>query len=102
MSRFRVLLGGGLRMGALGQWPMSYEAQVREGYLNNADCPARGAVGGGRCGFCAACRHRDDAALALVKATSGGQACWKRSAAQLLLHGNGYVQLLDRARRIAV
>jgi HK97 family phage portal protein len=37
----------------------------------------------------------DDAALALVKATSGGQALLETLAAQLLLHGNGYVQLLS-------
>lgn len=36
----------------------------------------------------------DDAAAVLVGATSGGQALLETLAAQLLLHGNGYVQLL--------
>src|SRR6187551_145465 len=35
----------------------------------------------------------DDAALALVSATSAGQPLLETLAAQLLLHGNGYVQV---------
>ena len=33
--------------GGLGEWPQSYEAQLREGYLQQRDCAACGAVGGG-------------------------------------------------------
>jgi HK97 family phage portal protein len=37
----------------------------------------------------------DEAALALIQTTSGGQSLLETLAAQLLLHGNGYVQLLS-------
>ena len=79
--------------GGLGEWPLSYEAQLREGYLNNAI--AQRAVRLVAEGVASApLSSSDDAALALVNATSGGQALLETLAAQLLLHGNGYVQLL--------
>ena len=79
--------------GGLGEWPQSYEAQLREGYLSNAI--AQRAVRLVAEGVASApLSASDDAALALVNATSGGQALLETLAAQLLLHGNGYVQLL--------
>jgi HK97 family phage portal protein len=86
-SRF---FGGG---GGLGEWPQSYEAQLREGYLHNAI--AQRAVRLVAEGVASApLLASDDAALALVCATSGGQALLETLATHLLLHGNGYVQLL--------
>jgi HK97 family phage portal protein len=78
---------------SLGEWPKSYEAQLREGYLNNAI--AQRAVQLVAEGVASApLAASDDAALALVMATSGGQALLETLAVQMLLHGNGYVQLL--------
>lgn len=77
----------------LGEWPQSYEAQVREGYCTNAVAQravklvAEG-VGG------APLNASDPAPAALVTARSGGQVLIETLAAQMLLHGNAYVQLL--------
>ena len=86
--------GGGGPLGNYGgEWPQSYEAQLREGYLNNAIAQrAVRLVAEGVASAPLSASH--DAALALVNATSGGQALLETLAAQLLLHGNGYVQLL--------
>ena len=79
--------------GSLGEWPQSYEAQLRDGYLSNAIAQravllvAQGVAS-------APLSASDDIALKLITATSGGQALLEALAAQLLLHGNGYVQLL--------
>ncbi|MBP6435055.1 MAG: phage portal protein [Sphingorhabdus sp.] len=79
--------------GVIGEWPKSYEAQLREGYLNNV--VAQRAVRLVAEGVASApLSASDDAALALVTTTSGGQSLLETLAAQLLLHGNGYVQLL--------
>lgn len=78
---------------ALGEWPRSYEAQVREAYLGNAIAQravrlvAEGAGG-------APLRASDEALAALVGARAGGQPLLETLAAYLLLHGNGYVQVL--------
>lgn len=84
----RTFTGGGL-----GEWPTSYEAQLREGYLANAIAQraVRLVVEGVASAPISA---NDDAALALVRATSGGQSLLETLSSQLLLHGNGYVQLL--------
>lgn len=76
-----------------GDWPRAYEVQLRELYLGCAI--AQRAVrlvaeGVASIPFVA----RDAAAGQLVSATSGGQALLETLAMQLLLHGNGYVQLL--------
>jgi len=77
----------------LGEWPRSYEAQVREAYLGNAVAQrAVRLVAQGLGG--APLVASDPALLALVNARSGGQALTETVAAQLLLHGNAYVQLL--------
>ena len=81
---------------ALGDWPPSYEAQVREGYGRNpvAQRAVRlvaEAVGG------APLTGSDPALTALVGVRSAGQALLGTVAAQLLLHGNAFVQVLRDA-----
>ncbi|QUT06287.1 phage portal protein [Sphingobium phenoxybenzoativorans] len=96
--------GGGA---ALGEWPASYEAQVRAAVLGNpvaqravrlvcegVGSAALSATGGAEAEAGEADRAR---ALALVQARSGGQALMETLAMHLLLHGNGYVQILAGA-----
>ena len=76
-----------------GELPMSYEAQVRAAYALNP--VAQRAVrmvaeGVGAAPLIAS----DAAALALISATSGGQALTETAATHLLLHGNAYIQIL--------
>ena len=79
-----------------GDWPQGYEAQVRAGYRDNA-------VGQRAVRLIAECvgdaplTASDPALIALVTARSGGQTLLGDVAAQLLLHGNAYVQLLRDA-----
>jgi HK97 family phage portal protein len=78
---------------AFGEWPRSYEAQVRDGYCHNP--VAQRAVKLVSEGLGSAPVAASDPALAaLVAARSGGQALLETVAAQLMLHGNAYVQLL--------
>ena len=87
-------IGSGL--GSSGEWPRSYEAQVREGYLNNAI--AQRAVRLVAEGVASApLTATDPASLALVNATSGGQALLETVAAHILLHGNAYIEILRDA-----
>jgi HK97 family phage portal protein len=78
---------------SLGEWPRNYDAQMREGYMHNAIAQravllvAQGVAS-------APLSSSDEAAAKLVCVTSGGQSLLETLAAQLLLHGNGYVQLL--------
>ncbi len=93
-ERFRPALSRyGLSAGAsLGEWPSTYEAQVREGYARNAiaqRCVRLVAEGVGGAPLSAS----DPALAALVGVRSGGQALIETVAAQLLLHGNAYVQI---------
>jgi HK97 family phage portal protein len=82
------------RVSGVGAWPQSYEAQVREGYLGNAIAQravrlvAEG-VGG------APWEASDPDLLALAEVKGGGVGLLETVAAQLLLHGNAYVQLLS-------
>jgi HK97 family phage portal protein len=79
---------------SLGEWPRSYEAQMREGYLGNAI--AQRAVRLIAEGLASAPLTSTDAeALRLVKATSAGQALIETVAAHLLLHGNAYIEILS-------
>ncbi|MGN6374242.1 MAG: phage portal protein [Sphingomonas sp.] len=88
-----ALSRSGLGPVVVGEWPRSYEAQVREAYLGNAIAQravklvAEG-VGG------APVTASDPALAALIGARSGGQALAETLAAHLLLHGNAYVQVL--------
>jgi HK97 family phage portal protein len=82
--------------GSSGEWPRSYEAQVREGYLNNAI--AQRAVRLVAEGVASVpLTASDPALLALVNATSGGQSLLETVAVHLLLHGNAYVEILRDA-----
>jgi len=76
-----------------GDWPRAYEAQLRELYLTNpvAQRAVRLVAEGAASVPVAA---SDPVAGALVAATSGGQALIETLATHLLLHGNGYVQIL--------
>ena len=96
----RPALSGGGSLGWAGAGVVaggrSYEAQVREAYLGNA--VAQRAVklvveGVGS----APLDGSDPALVALVTARSGGQMLIETVAAQLLLHGNAYVQVLRDA-----
>jgi len=73
--------------------PLSWEAQVREGYLGNAIVQRSVRLVAEAAGA-APIAAGDPALLALVTATSGGQGLVETLASQLLLHGNGYVQIL--------
>ncbi len=89
----RPSLARGAGVGMHGDWPRSYEAQVREGYCHNA--VAQRAVklvaeGVGSAPLTAS----DPRIVALATTRSGGQVLTEVLAAQLLLHGNAYVQLL--------
>jgi HK97 family phage portal protein len=97
----RLPLARGWETGGGGDWPQGYEAQVRAGYHRNpvaqrsVKLVAQG-VGG------APLAASDPAILALATARSGGQVLIETVAAQLLLHGNAYVQLLtDSTGRVA-
>ncbi|HEX8300743.1 phage portal protein [Sphingomonas sp.] len=87
-------------MATAGDWPQSYEAQVREAYCRNP--VAQRAVRLVAEGVSGAPLSASDPALAaLVTARSGGQVLIETVAAHLLLHGNAYVELLcDDAGRV--
>ena len=73
--------------------PLSYEAQLREGYLGNAIVQRSVRLVAEAAGS-APVVASDPGLLALVSAASGGQGLVETLASQLLLHGNGYVQIL--------
>jgi HK97 family phage portal protein len=85
----RVASFGG---GALGSAP-SFEAQYREAYLANA-IAARAVRMVAEAVGSAPLSVSDAALAALVQGGSGGQALLETLAAQLLLHGNAYVQIM--------
>jgi HK97 family phage portal protein len=80
----------------MGDWPRSYEAQVREAYLGNAIAQravklVMETIGG------APLLASDPRLIALATMRSGGQTLVETVSAQLLLHGNAYVQVLRDA-----
>ncbi|WP_374942553.1 phage portal protein [Sphingomonas sp.] len=77
-------------------WPPSYETQVREGYCRNpvVQRAVRLVVEGLGSAPLVASHPR---LIALATARSGGQMLIEVAAAQLLLHGNAYVQVLRDA-----
>lgn len=90
----RPALSPGGSVAALGSWPTSYEAQVRAGYLENAI--AQRAVRMVAEGVAAApITGVEPELVRLVCRRSAGQVLVETIAAQLLLHGNAFVQLLD-------
>ena len=93
----RPALSAAGAMSALGSWPTSYEAQVRAGYLENAI--AQRAVRMVAEGAAAApITGADPELVRLVTRRSAGQVLIETIAAQLLLHGNAFVQLLENGR----
>ena len=92
----RPALSRGGSVAAYGDWPQSYEAQVREAYLGNAVAQravklVMETIGG------APLLASDPRLIALATMRSGGQTLVETVAAQLLLHGNAYVQVLRDA-----
>ncbi|MFK3891166.1 phage portal protein [Sphingomonas sp. NPDC079357] len=73
----------------IGEWPQGYEAQVRAGYCANAI--AQRAVKLVAEGVEGAPLDADDARL---RALAGGRGVLEAVTAQLLLHGNAFVQVL--------
>ena len=83
---------------ALGEWPQSYDAQLRAAIIGNpvaqravrlvSEC-----VGSANLIASAADPADATAALALVTARSAGQGLLEALAAHVLLHGNGYAQI---------
>ena len=88
-----VLTRGSGMAGVSGEWPQSYEAQVREGYCGNAVAQRAVRIVAESVGS-APLTASDAALLTLVTARSQGQELTETLAAQLLLHGNAFVQLL--------
>ncbi|WP_294288250.1 phage portal protein [uncultured Sphingomonas sp.] len=89
----RPALARGPSGGAIGEWPTSYEAQVRAGYAANPVVQRAVRLVMESVGW-APLTASDPGLVALVAARSGGQALLETVAAQLLLHGNAYVQLI--------
>lgn len=96
----RPVLSRGLRMAwtgsvgdAGGQWPQGYDAQVRAGYGDNAVAQRSVRIVAESVGS-APVNASDPAVARLIATTSAGQGLMETLAAQLLLHGNGYVQIL--------
>lgn len=88
-----VLARGAGSLGALGEWAQGYDAQVREGYAGNP--VAQRAVKIVAEGVASAPLAASDPALVeLVTARVQGQEVGAVLAAQLLLHGNAFVQVL--------
>lgn len=74
----------------------SFDAQFREAYLGNAIALRAVRMVADAVGE-APLEASDSALIALVRGASGGQALLETLAAQLMLHGNGYVQILRGA-----
>ncbi|MES2337823.1 MAG: phage portal protein [Pseudomonadota bacterium] len=97
----RPALARGVSVAAFGEWPRSYEAQVREGYAGNPVAQRAVKLVADGIGWAPIAASSPELA-ALVSARSGGQALLETLGCQLLLHGNAYVQVLgDGAGGIA-
>jgi HK97 family phage portal protein len=92
-AKTHVPLARSYGMAALGEWPQSYEEQLRKLYLENP-VAQRAVRLVAEAVAAAPVSASDPAALALVRATSGGQSLLETAAVHLLLHGNAYVELL--------
>lgn len=84
----------------MGEWPAAYEPQVRAAVLGNAVAQRAVRLVTEAAGNAALCAGGADAAgnaraLDLVTHRSGGQGLVETLALHLLLHGNGYVQIMD-------
>lgn len=84
-----------------GDWPRAYDAQVREAYTRNPVAQRAVRLVAESVGEAPIVCSEPDVAR-LLAAHSGGQTLLETVAAQLLLHGNAYVQLLaDAGDRVA-
>ena len=81
-------------VGGFGAWPTSYEAQVRDGYAVNPVAQRAVRLVAEGAGW-APVTASDPALAGLLAGRVGGQPLIETLAAQLLLHGNAYIQLLD-------
>jgi HK97 family phage portal protein len=89
----RPALSRGGFVSSLGEWPSAFEPRVRAAYADNP--VAQRAVRLVAEGVASApLLASDEAARALVTATSGGQALMETLALHLVLHGNAYVQII--------
>ncbi len=82
---------------ALGEWPASYEAQVRNGVMGNAVAQRAMRLvseGAGACPLKVGGVEDAARVLALVGRASAGQGLVETLACHLLLHGNAYVQVM--------
>lgn len=86
LSRANIVGGA-----VLGEWPNNYEAQVRAAVIANPVAQRAVRLVSEACGASAA---ENAEALALVRHVSAGQSLVETLALHLLLHGNGYVQIL--------
>lgn len=93
-------LGAGAGVAA-GEWPRSWEAQVRDGYCANPVAQRAVRMVAEGVGS-APVEASDPQVAALVRARSAGQRLIETVAAHLLLHGNAYVQVAcDRDGAVA-
>jgi len=77
-----------------GEWPRSYEAQVREAYLSNPVAQRAVRLVAEAAGGVAIVADEGHALAArLIGATSAGQSLVETLAMYLLLHGNGFVHI---------
>ena len=88
-----VLSRVGASVPVIGEWPRSYEAQVRDAYLGNAVAQRAVRLVAEGVGAAPVAASSPELA-ALVASHSGGQGLMETLAAHVLLHGNGYVQLI--------
>lgn len=89
----RLPLARGGSVAGYGEWPRNYEAQVRDGYCHNPVAQRAVKLVSEGVGS-APLKASDPTLAALATARSGGQALIETVAAQLLLHGNAWVQIL--------
>ncbi|MDR7155518.1 HK97 family phage portal protein [Sphingobium xenophagum] len=85
---------------ALGEWPASYEVQVRSGVMGNAVAQRAMRLvseGAGACALKVGGVEDGARVMALVGRASAGQGLVETLACHLLLHGNAYVQLMTGA-----
>ncbi|MCP1468690.1 HK97 family phage portal protein [Sphingobium sp. OAS761] len=84
----------------LGEWPASYEAQLRAGVMGNPVAQRAMRLvseGAGACALTVRGHDDADAVRALIGRTSAGQGLVETLACNLLLHGNAYVQVIAGA-----
>ncbi|MEJ7933379.1 phage portal protein [Sphingobium sp. AN558] len=87
---------------ALGEWPASYEAQLRSGVIGNPVAQRAWRLvseGAGACTLVAdgVAGEASAQVLAIVNRASAGQGLVETLATHLLLHGNAYVQIIAGA-----